>query len=125
MAKKGRVYLFGTGQNTINPIHGKDPAEVCVKAIEQTQQEIDVGGPTQYTYRQIAELAFRALHKKASISTVPLWMKRLGLAVMRTCTSVNTYGPIEFLMTVLTMNVVGTPYGKEGLPHFFEQHVHS
>ncbi len=125
MAKKGKVYLFGTGQNTINPIHGKDLAEVCVKAIEQTQQEIDVGGPTQYTYRQIAELAFRALHKKASISTVPLWMKSVVLALIRTFTSVNTYGPVEFLMTVLTMNVVGTPYGKEGLQYFFEQHTHN
>jgi len=125
MAKKGKVYLFGSGQNIINPIHGKDLAEVCVKAIEQTQQEIVVGGPTEYTYRQIAELAFRVLHKKASISTVPLWMKRVALAVMRACTSVNTYGPLEFLMTVLTMNIVGTPHGREGLQHFFEQHVHS
>jgi uncharacterized protein YbjT (DUF2867 family) len=125
MAKKGKVYLFGTGQNTINPIHGKDLAEVCVKAIEQTQQEIDVGGPMQYTYRQIAELAFRVLHKKANISTVPLWMKSVVLALIRTFTSVNTYGPVEFLMTVLTINVVGNPYGKEGLQHFFEQHVHN
>lgn len=124
MAKKGRVYLFGTGQNTINPIHGKDLAEVCVKAIEQTQQEIVVGGPTQYTYRQIAELAFRVLHKKASISTVPLWIKRVMLALMRMCSSVKTYGPIEFLMTVLTMDVVGPPYGKENLQSFFEQQVH-
>jgi uncharacterized protein YbjT (DUF2867 family) len=124
MAKKGRVYLFGTGEHIINPIHGKDLAEVCVKAIEQTDQEIVVGGPTRYTYRQIAELAFRALNKQARISTIPLWMKRVTLALMRRCTSVKTYGPVEFLMTALTMDVVGTPYGKEGLRSFFEQHAH-
>jgi uncharacterized protein YbjT (DUF2867 family) len=124
MAKKGRVYLFGTGEHIINPIHGKDLAEVCVKAIEQPQQEIVVGGPTQYTYRHIAELAFRALNKHARISTIPLWMKRVTLALMRRCTPVKTYGPIEFLMTALTMDVIGTPYGKEGLRSFFEQHAH-
>lgn len=125
MAKKGKVYLFGTGKNIINPIHGQDLAEVCVKAIEQAQPEIIVGGPTQYTYRQIAELAFQVLQKNAKISTVPLWMKNVMLALMRTFSSVKIYGPIEFLMTALTMDIIGTPYGKEGLQHFFEQHIHS
>ena len=125
MAKKGKVYLFGTGENIINPIHSNDLAEVCVKAIEKTQQEIVVGGPTQYTYRQIAELAFQVLNKKANISTVPLWMKNVVLALMRTFTSVKTYGPVEFLMTALTMDVIGTPYGREDLRHFFEQYAHS
>jgi hypothetical protein len=84
-----------------------------------------VGGPTRYTYRQIAELAFRVLNKNAKISTVPLLMKDLVLALMRAFTSVKTYGPLEFLMTALTMDVVGTPYGKEDLRDFFEQHAHS
>ena len=45
-------------------------------------------------------------------------MKQVALAVIRTCTSVDTYGLIEFLIAALTMNIVGTPYGKEGLQHF-------
>jgi hypothetical protein len=125
MAKKGRVYVFGKGEHTINPIHGKDLAEVCVKAIDRTPQEIVVGGPTRYTYRQIAELAFQVLNKQARISTIPLWIKDVVLALMRAFTSVKTYGPIEFLMTALTMDVIGTPYGKEGLRCFFEQHANS
>ena len=32
MAKKGRAYVFGSGENKINPIHGEDLAEICVKA---------------------------------------------------------------------------------------------
>jgi nucleoside-diphosphate-sugar epimerase len=125
MAKKGTIYLFGKGENVINPIHGADLAEVCVKAIEQAEKEIVVGGPTRYTYRQVAELAFQVLNKKVNISTLPLWVKRVALALMKTCSPVNTYGPIEFLMTVLTTDVIGTPYGKENLRRFFEQHVHS
>jgi uncharacterized protein YbjT (DUF2867 family) len=125
MAKKGTVYLFGTGENIINPIHGSDLAEVCVNAIEQTPQEITVGGPRQYTYTEIAELAFRVLNKKTNISRVPLWIKHVILALMRTLTPVKTYGPVEFMMTVLTMDVLGPPHGKEDLQYFFEQHIHS
>lgn len=51
-------------------------------------------------------------------------MKDVVLAPMRAFTSVKTYGPVEFLMTVLTMDVLGTPYGKEGLRSFFEHHAH-
>jgi uncharacterized protein YbjT (DUF2867 family) len=32
MARKGRVYLFGSGKNRINPIHGADLAVTCVEA---------------------------------------------------------------------------------------------
>ena len=34
MAKEGRGYIFGSGNNRINPIHGIDLAEVCVKAAD-------------------------------------------------------------------------------------------
>ena len=34
MAKKGRVSLFGDGQNKINPIHGADLAEVCANLVD-------------------------------------------------------------------------------------------
>jgi len=47
MAKKGRVSLFGTGEYRINPIHGEDLTEVCVRAIEDPTGEIEVGGPDQ------------------------------------------------------------------------------
>ncbi len=123
MAKKGKIYLFGKGEHTINPIHGTDLAEVCVNAIERAQKEIDVGGPTIYTWREIAELAFQVMNKQANISTIPLWVKNVMLPLMRMCTSVKTYGPLEFMLTVFTMDVIGTSYGREELGSFFEQHV--
>ena len=39
MARKGRVYLIGAGDNRINPIHGADLAEVCVDAVDQEVPE--------------------------------------------------------------------------------------
>lgn len=123
MAKKGRVSLFGSGDNKINPIHGRDLAEVCVNAIKNTEKEINVGGPTVYTYNEIAELAFTALNKKVKISRLPIWIKNVTLFLMRIFTSSKTYGPVEFLMSVLTMDVVGTAYGKEELNDFYKKNI--
>ncbi len=123
MAKKGRVSLFGSGENKINPIHGADLAEVCVKAIDKPDTEINVGGPVSYTYKEIAELAFSALHKKVKISRVPIWLSRFMLYLMRTFSSSKTYGPVEFMISVLTMDVVAPSQGKENLSDFYELEI--
>jgi len=122
MAKKGKVSLFGNGENNINPIHGADLAEVCVNAIKAPDKEVNIGGPEKYTFRQIAELAFKVLNKKSKISSLPVWMIKIILPLMRTFTSSKTYGPVEFMMSIMTMDVVGELYGKEMLEDFFLQH---
>ncbi len=115
MAKKGRVFLFGSGEHKINPIHGADLAEVCVKAIGREEKEINVGGPEVFSYKEIARLAFRALDKKVKISHIPQWINKSLLFLVKLFTSSKTYGPVEFFMTVLTMDVTGPKYGKLGL----------
>ena len=123
MAQKGRVSLFGSGVNKINPIHGADLAEVCVQLLDKPEKEINVGGPEIFTFREIAELVFRVLNKEPKISTLPVWMIRIILPVLRTFTSSKTYGPLEFMMSVMTMDVVGGRYGKEKLSDFFKENV--
>jgi len=123
MAQKGRVSLFGNGENVINPIHGSDLAEVCVNSIKAPDKEVNIGGPEKYTFRQIAELAFKVLNKKAKISSLPVWMIKIILPLMRIFTSSKTYGPVEFMMSIMTMDVVGEPYGKKDLRDFFEQNI--
>jgi len=41
------------------------------------------------------------------------------LATLRLLTSVKTYGPLEFFMTVLAMDLVAPTYGKYHLKDFF------
>ncbi len=123
MAQKGRVSLFGTGQNKINPIHGADLAEFCVNALKKPDKEMDVGGPEMFTFQDIAELAFKIINKKTRISKLPMWMIRMILPIMRTFTSSKTYGPIEFMMSIMTMDVIGQLYGRERLSDFFEENV--
>jgi len=120
MAHKGKVNLFGTGEYRINPIHGQDLAEVCVASLTSKEKEIEIGGPETFTHNQIAELAFDVLHKKVKITYMPLWMKNIILPLMRLFTSSKTYGPIEFMMSALNMNMVAPAYGKMKLRDFYE-----
>ncbi len=83
MAKTGRVYLIGNGQNKINPIHGADLAKVCVDAADGKENEVPVGGPVTYSVQEIAELAFSTLGEKPKITHVPLWLAKAAINVVR------------------------------------------
>lgn len=121
MANKGTAYLFGTGDFEINPIHGQDLAEVCLSALGESREEIEVGGPETLTHKHIAELAFQTLNRKAKISYIPLWVKNAYLPVIRLFTSSKTYGPIEFMMSALSMDSVAPAYGRVKLRDFFHE----
>jgi len=54
MARRGRVWLIGSGDNRVNPIHGADLAVACANAIEQHQIDRPAIGPP-YTRTRSAE----------------------------------------------------------------------
>jgi len=119
MAKKGRVYLFGDGELKMNPIHGEDLAEVCVEAIDKPDQEINVGGPETLTHNEIATLAFEVLGIKPKITHIPNWVHIAILKLVKLFTGSKVYGPIEFFMTVMAMDMVAPEYGKHTLREYF------
>ncbi|MCP4109437.1 MAG: SDR family oxidoreductase [Desulfobacteraceae bacterium] len=119
MAKNGRGYVFGTGENRINPIHGKDLAEICVDAATGEDREIHAGGPDVLTHNEILALAFEAVGKRVKITRIPVWLKDFMLVILKTFTSVKTYGPVEFFMTVLATDMVAPACGKLHLKDYF------
>ena len=121
MACSGRVYLFGDGSNRINPIHGADLAEVCADALESPTRQMDVGGPELFTYREIAELAFDILDKPKKITCFPKKLVSAVVGALRWSTPAKTYGPLQFLTTVMTMDVVGEPHGERRLADNFRR----
>ncbi len=123
MAKSGRAYLFGDGENRGNPIHGADLAEICVDAVDLKNKEIKIGGPDILTYNKIIEFAFQACGKSVKMSYLPLWIRNMALQVLRRFTSQDIYGPLEFFLTVSTMDMVGKQYGKHKLKDFFIENV--
>ena len=119
MAKKERIYLFGNGELKANPIHGADLADVCVDAIERSDREIVVGGPQTFTQNQVAAMAFKILDKKPKVTYIPDWIRIVILKMIKTFTGSKTYGPVEFFLTVMAMDMLAPEYGKQPLEAFF------
>jgi uncharacterized protein YbjT (DUF2867 family) len=121
MAKKGTVYLFGNGEYKGNPVHGEDLAEFIVRNLERHNEELEVGGPQILTQNEMAQAAFAVLDKKEKIVHIPLWIRDIVLKLIRWFSGQKTYGPIEFFMTVMTMDMIAPPYGKWLLFDYFQR----
>ena len=123
MAQRGRGYVFGSGEYGANPIHGEDLAEACVDEVASGEPELHIGGPDILTHNEILSLAFESVQRKAKISRIPIWVRDLVLATLRAVTPVKVYGPLEFFMTVLAMDMDAPTYGKHHLVDFFAEHA--
>jgi uncharacterized protein YbjT (DUF2867 family) len=119
MALKGRIYLFGDGSYKSNPIHGEDLAKVCVDAINAESKEIEVGGPDIFTQTKIAQIAFETINKPVKITYIPDWVRRMMLKISKLVLSSNKFGPIEFFLNVLVMEMIAPKCGKRTLKSEF------
>lgn len=119
MARKGRVYLIGPGTNRCNPIHGADLAKTCVGAISGEHLEIDVGGPQAMTYREIAELAFHSVGRKARISKVPVLLMK-SVVTMTRIFNRHQGELLAFFTTAMTSDVVAPLTGTHTLGDYYQ-----
>ena len=120
MAKSGRVYLIGNGENRINPIHGADLAKVCVDAVTGTEREVPVGGPVTYSVNEIAELAFSVLKKKPKITRIPPWLAKLAVRVVRPFNK-QASQLVEFFVTAGQSDGVAPTTGTQTLGSYYEE----
>jgi uncharacterized protein YbjT (DUF2867 family) len=122
MASKGRVYLFGKGKYRLNPIDGEDLAIEIVNILRTNQTEFTIGGPRIYSHNELVSVVSDVLGKKVKITYLPNWIKKMILFLLRTFTSSKTYGPVEFFLTTLSMDMVAPRFGNKGLVEFFENY---
>jgi uncharacterized protein YbjT (DUF2867 family) len=118
MARKGRVYLIGAGQNRINPIHGADLAVSCVDAVDGTAEEVEVGGPEVLSHREIAALALRSIGKPLRISSLPVWVMR-SLTWLTRLFDKHRGELLAFFTTAMTSDGVAPAVGKHRLEEHF------
>lgn len=123
MTQKGTVYIFGNGEPRLNPIAGEDLANFIIENIESTTKNLPVGGPDIFTQNELAALALEAWGKPIKIKHLPDWIRSLTIWVMRTFTSVKTYGPIEFFLSMMADDNIAPQYGKQKLDRFFNAEV--
>jgi len=119
MAKRGRSFLVGEGTNLMNPIHGRDLAEVCVDTAEGDEREVEAGGPDVMTQRAAAELAFEVAGNPPKITVIPLWLAR-GLARFIGLLSTQFGDLAEFIVTAGEIDGVGPRRGTTTLREYFE-----
>jgi uncharacterized protein YbjT (DUF2867 family) len=120
MAKKGRVYLIGSGKNRVNPIHGADLAVRCVDAIDSASSEIDVGGPETMTWGEVATLAFAVLGRPAKVTCIPEWLMWSVVRLMRIFNR-HQSELLAFFATMATTDVVAPSTGTRTLEAHFER----
>ncbi|WP_017547680.1 SDR family oxidoreductase [Salinicoccus carnicancri] len=118
MARKGRVYLIGNGRASMNPIHGEDLAQFCVKSLSEVNSTLDVGGPETLTYRQIAQTAFDVLGEEEHITHIPAGLISSVSMVMKVISRHN-YGILRFFINVMTHDVTAPMYGKHKVREIF------
>jgi uncharacterized protein YbjT (DUF2867 family) len=118
MAKKGRVYLVGDGNNKMSPIHGADIAIVCADAAEGDALEVEAGGPDIMTQRESAELAFELVGNPVKITVIPIWLARLLVKFVYLLS--KQFGDlVDFIVTAGEIDGVGPPLGKRDLRTYF------
>ena len=120
MADNGRVYLFGRGEYQSNPIHGDDLAKVCIDAIANIEKEILVGGPEVFTQVELAKVAFDAVGKSVKITFIPNWIRICLLRLCKLFLTAKRFGPIEFFLNVLVMDMNAPKFGVQTLSRYFQ-----
>jgi uncharacterized protein YbjT (DUF2867 family) len=120
MARRGRVYLFGDGNQKLNPIAGEDLAEAVLAARSMAVEEVPVGGPDVLSQNEIATMALSASAQPPHITHLPDWIRRAALGMARTFTSPQTHGPWEFFLTAMAEDFVAPQTGRHHLNAFYQ-----
>mgnify|MGYP000462597548 CR=1 FL=1 len=86
MCQKGTYWSIGDGKILFNPISLLDLGAFTIDALlddTKENQTFPVGGPDVFEMRELANIAGRVLERKVKIRTLPLWLCRLGVALVK------------------------------------------
>ncbi|WP_298485949.1 NAD(P)H-binding protein [uncultured Maribacter sp.] len=117
MANKGRIYLFGKGNEKFNPIDIKDLAGACIDAITIKHNHLCIGGPEILTIKEIANIAFDAYGKHPKIIHIPFCLKKIILWVVHKFNTKNNLPCLNYMEN----QVLGIKYGNLRLSSFFKE----
>lgn len=123
MAQAGRVWLFGSGQQRINPIHGADLATAIHDAIDAGAAWADIGGPDTFTQNDIAALCFEVLGQRPRVTHLPDFVRRVALWLLPRLAPRKVAGPAQFFLTASAMNMTAPPAGTRQLADHFRSVV--
>lgn len=122
MARSGRVWLIGSGDERLNPIHGADLAAEAVASFSGRPVPIerDVGGPDVLSQREIGELAFSVLGKTPRFARVPPGLLE-GVATLSAPFNVNLSTFLRMFALLGRVDAVAPPSGTHHLADHYCQ----
>jgi uncharacterized protein YbjT (DUF2867 family) len=120
MAARGRVWLIGSGEQRLTPIHGADLAAVAVTCFTAPapRAELDVGGPETVSQRQVGELAFAAAGTPARFGHVPPWLLE-GAATLVAPVNTNLSTFLRMFALLGRQDAVAPHHGSHRLADHF------
>ncbi|PWW83155.1 3-beta hydroxysteroid dehydrogenase [Prosthecochloris marina] len=119
MATSGVIIWPGDGSLRINPIHGEDMGDICVDTAAPGHQEIDIGGPDIFTYKEMFTLAFTTIDKEPRIIFIPLWIVK-GLHSFIKPLNARIADMLAFAIAVNEIDNTAPRYGERHMKDFFE-----
>ena len=122
-AAKGPLYAIGNGGSRSTPVHIPDLAGILLAEMARQQNAIiEVGGPEDLTWRETCEACFAALGKPVRISTAPVWLCQLALALIRPF-SYRYWAMGKLLLFMSTHDVCTPKRGTVRLRDYLAQHL--
>jgi NADH dehydrogenase len=85
--RQGRAKLLGGGRYTMRPLDVDDLSRAILGACRSRPQGVaihELAGPEPVTYRALVERAAAVAGRKVSFGATPIWMAKLGAAVLST-----------------------------------------
>lgn len=122
MARRGVALVFGPGHFVTNPVHPRDVAEACMRAVQGEAGDLSIGGPEVFSRDEIARLAFAALGRKPHIVHVPRPVV-LGVAKIAGLFHRRLGNLFDFAGRVFTTKCVAPAIGVRRLADYFASRV--
>jgi uncharacterized protein YbjT (DUF2867 family) len=122
LARKGPLYLIGAGDVVSTPIDvGELAAFMADDALGLSRAYTSIGGPRDMTWREICEACFNVWGRPARTLTVPVWLCRAALALMRPF-FFQQYALGKLLVFFSVNSVPTARRGKTDLEAYLQRH---
>jgi len=118
LARWGWLPLVDGGRHRLNPVAPRDVARVALERLTGADTEVEVGGPTVFTHREIGDLVFQELERRPRYLSVPGGLATALRRGLRRITPPSVYGPLEFLIAACSRDMVGPRLGSLELGPF-------
>ncbi|WP_066838492.1 NAD(P)H-binding protein [Rufibacter ruber] len=122
LARKGQLASLGPGNRRTNPIHEQEVAEACVQALTQPRPVVELGGPVNYTRKELVELVNGRLGPSRLTPQVPYWLVHSLLPVVRLVNR-SLYEKAAFFVEVTKADCVAPAVGHRRLEDYLAEHV--